>query len=118
MGHLVGDQILKKIADRLVSCLRETDTVARYGGDEFVIVMADVKHIDEVTAMAKKVDQTLLKPIKLGSDEASLGASIGISLYPFDAANSEALIHIADEAMYVAKKEQKQSEAPELADAI
>jgi len=113
MGHLVGDQILKKIADRLVSCLRETDTVARYGGDEFVIVMNDVKHIDEVTTMAQKVDLLLLKPISLGSEEASLGASIGISLYPFDANTSEALIHAADEAMYVAKKKSK-SQPPEL----
>ena len=109
LGHRVGDQILKQIADRMVSCLRETDTVARYGGDEFVIVMADVKHIDEVTTMALKVDLLLLEPIKLGDEEKSLGASIGISLYPFDARTSETLIQVADEAMYVAKKKSKES---------
>ena len=107
MGHLAGDQILKKIAERMTSCMREMDTVARYGGDEFVIVMADVKSIFEVISMAKRVDMLLLKPIDLGSEEASLGASIGISLYPFDANTSEDLIHIADEAMYVAKNKSK-----------
>jgi len=106
-GHLVGDKILKKIADRMVSCLRETDTVARYGGDEFVIVMPDVKHIDQVTTMAEKVNSLLLKPINLGTEEASLGGSIGIALYPYDSNKCEALIHIADEAMYVAKKKSK-----------
>ena len=107
LGHLVGDQILKRIADRMVSCLRQSDTVARYGGDEFVIVMPDVKHIDQVTTMAEKVDSLLLKPISVGIEEASLGGSIGISLYPFDANTSEALIHAADEEMYVAKKRSK-----------
>lgn len=107
MGHLVGDQILKEISTRMTSCLRKSDTVARYGGDEFVVVMADVKHIDEVTTMAKKIDLQLLKPIRLGGKETSLGASIGISLYPFDAETSEALIHFADDAMYVAKKKSK-----------
>jgi len=106
-GHLVGDKILKKIADRMVSCLRETDTASRYGGDEFVIVMPDVKHIDQVTTMAEKVNSLLLKPINLGTEETSLGGSIGVALYPYDSNKCEALIHIADEAMYVAKKEGK-----------
>ncbi len=111
MGHSVGDQILKKVALRMVSCLRETDTVARYGGDEFVIVMADVNHISEVTTMAQKVDSLLIEPIDLGTSEASIGASIGIALYPHDAVTPEELINVADEAMYVAKKNQK-SEQP------
>lgn len=104
LGHLVGDKILRKIAERMLSCFRESDTVARYGGDEFVIVMSDVKSINEVTAMAKKIDNLMLEPIDLGDEQVVLGASIGISLYPYDANTPEALIHIADDAMYVAKK--------------
>ena len=112
LGHLAGDQILKKISSRMVSCLRETDTVARYGGDEFVIVMADVRHIDEVTTLANKLDLLLLQPINLEGEDATLGASIGISLYPYDGKTSEALIHVADEAMYIAKKKSKETSLP------
>ena len=109
MGHLVGDQILKKLAERMVSCLRKTDTVARFGGDEFVIVIADVNDISEITSVAEIVDSLLAKPIDAGDEEVVLGASIGIALYPYDAETAEGLIDIADEAMYVAKKKSKTS---------
>ena len=109
MGHLVGDQILKKIAERMVSCLRKTDTVARFGGDEFVIVASDIKDISEVTSLAEVVDSLLMEPIEVEGKQVILGASIGISLYPYDGDTSERLINIADEAMYVAKKQSKAS---------
>ncbi len=107
MGHMVGDQILTQMAERMVSCLREADTVARYGGDEFVIVMIDVKTPDDVTQMVQRIDEALLKPINLANKEMSIGASIGISLYPDDAQTSETLLSMADKAMYVEKNSKR-----------
>ena len=109
MGHMIGDQILKQMANRMISCLRKTDSVARFGGDEFAIVMTDVKNTNDATNMAQNLNKVLSKPISLGSKETSLGASIGISLYPDHAQASEALLSLADEAMYVAKKKGKNS---------
>lgn len=108
MGHMIGDQILKKMADRMVSCMRTTDTVARFGGDEFAIVMTDVTNTNDVVNMANNLSQILAKPINLGSKEAILGASIGISLYPDHALTSETLLSLADQAMYVVKNNDKQ----------
>lgn len=107
MGHKFGDQVLKQIADRLSLCMRETDTVARLGGDEFVVVLNDVKDKRTVTNMAKKISRVLSEPIPLGSKETSIGASIGIALYPQHARVSEALISLADDAMYQVKKKGK-----------
>ena len=109
MGHMVGDQILKQMSSRMISCLRKTDSVARFGGDEFAIVMTDVKNTNDAANMAQNLNKALSKPISLGSKETSLGASIGISLYPDHAQASEALLSLADEAMYVAKKKGKNS---------
>ncbi len=109
MGHMIGDQILKEMAKRMTSCLRKTDSVARFGGDEFAIVMTDVKNAKDVTKMAKNLNKSLSRPINLGSKETSLGASIGISLYPDHAKTPETLLSLADEAMYVVKKKSKKS---------
>ncbi len=109
MGHMIGDQVLKEMAERMASCLRRTDTLARFGGDEFAIVMTDVRDGDDAANMAQKIDKVLLEPVTLGSKEACLGASIGIALYPDDGQTSEKLLSAADEAMYVAKKNRKRS---------
>ena len=109
MGHMIGDQILKQMAERMTSCLRKTDTVARFGGDEFAVVMTDVKNTGDVTKMAKNLNKLLLKPINLGSKETSLGASIGISLYPDHAKTAETLLSLADEAMFAVKRKGKKS---------
>jgi diguanylate cyclase (GGDEF)-like protein len=103
MGHSTGDLILKQISERLTSCMRETDTVARFGGDEFIALITDLKDTKTSTQMAKKLDSVIAEPIILDSNEFSLGVSIGISLYPDHADTSERLISLADEAMYVAK---------------
>ncbi|PCI39356.1 MAG: hypothetical protein COB46_09025 [Rhodospirillaceae bacterium] len=108
MGHMIGDQILRKMADRMVSCLRKTDTVARFGGDEFAIVMTDVVKTIDVTHMAENLNKILVAPINLGSKEATLGASIGIALYPDNAKTAATLLSLADEAMYVVKHKGKQ----------
>jgi diguanylate cyclase (GGDEF)-like protein/PAS domain S-box-containing protein len=103
MGHSTGDLILKQISERLTSCMRETDTVARFGGDEFIALITDLKDTKTSTQMAKKLDSVIAEPIILDSNEFSLGVSIGIALYPDHADTSERLISLADEAMYVAK---------------
>ncbi|HKJ01239.1 MAG TPA: GGDEF domain-containing protein [Longimicrobiales bacterium] len=105
LGHGRGDTVLRAVADRLSACLRGTDTVARFGGDEFVIVMTDVGDRDDVVAMAEKLVLTVLQPIPVGGCEASVHASIGIALYPGDAREPEALLTGADRAMYQAKRQ-------------
>ncbi len=104
MGHMTGDKVLKEMAKRMVTCLRKTDTVARFGGDEFTIVMTDVKNTEDVTHMAQNIIQELSKSIDLDGNEITLGASIGISIYPDTSDSAEELMFLADKAMYVAKK--------------
>lgn len=108
MGHIVGDQILKNMAARMTGCMRETDTIARFGGDEFVVVMTKVKFIQHVEMMAEKLCQILLQPVQLDTGEATLGASIGIALYPDHGQLPEQLITLADAAMYQVKSNGRQ----------
>jgi diguanylate cyclase (GGDEF)-like protein len=107
MGHAIGDQILKRVAGRLSSCMRETDTVARFGGDEFVVLMTDLKNSKAPPQMAQKLKVVLAEPINLDNNEYVLGASIGIALYPEHGNTPDELIALADEAMYEAKKKTK-----------
>jgi len=107
LGHPQGDAVLKLMADRLASCMRQTDTVARFGGDEFVIVMTDVTDLADVTAMAEKLNRALAEPCHLDGGETSLYASIGIALYPDHATDRNTLLAIADDAMYQAKGQGK-----------
>ncbi len=103
LGHAVGDHLLQEAARRIRSCLRESDTVARLGGDEFAVVlsaMAETNHIEDV---AQKIIGGLAKPFQLGSEAVYVTASIGITLYPNDTTDIDALIKNADQAMYVAK---------------
>ncbi len=104
MGHMIGDQVLKQMAGRMMSCLRKTDTVARFGGDEFVVLMTDVKTADDAVNMARALNRSLSEPVSHGNNEVILGASIGIVLYPDDAQGPEALLSLADTAMYEAKR--------------
>ena len=103
MGHTTGDLILRQIAEKLTSCMRETDTVARFGGDEFIALITDLSDTEAPTQMAKKLDSIIAEPIRLGTNDYSLGVSIGIALYPEHGNTSERLISLADEAMYMAK---------------
>ncbi len=102
-GHEAGDIVLKEVARRLSSCVRETDTVARFGGDEFLIVLTEVKEKAAVTRVARKVILALSRPIPLDGEEATLGASIGIAVYPDHAKTPETLVKRADGAMYAVK---------------
>ena len=102
-GHRRGDAILKLMADRLSNSVRQTDTVARFGGDEFVIVMTDVSDRGAVVALAEKLNQALAAPCPIEGVDIALRASIGIALYPDHATELEALLGLADEAMYWTK---------------
>jgi diguanylate cyclase (GGDEF)-like protein len=104
-GHVIGDQLLKKVADRLTSLLRAEDTVARIGGDEFVILLPKLKDEQQVIATAEKVISELAKPFDIAGKTLQVGVSIGIALYPEHDDNPSHLIKYADDAMYVAKRQ-------------
>ena len=104
LGHLIGDRLLEAVADRLNGCVRESDTVARVGGDEFVILLPEVKSSGDARKLAAKLLSKLSAPFMFAEGTASIGASIGIALYPRDGESGEALLSAADEAMYQAKR--------------
>ena len=104
-GHAVGDEVLKEIAVRLRSSLREVDTIARLGGDEFTLLVSGFENIVEINEVASKLFEILQKPIFIDERELYVTSSIGISVYPNDGANAESLIQSADTAMYRAKEE-------------
>ena len=104
MGHDVGDMLLKAVADRLVDCVRQTDTVSRLGGDEFTVI-ASVKDEEDCALIADKIIKVINEPFSLGGhDDIKIGTSIGISMYPNDGGAANDLIRKSDIAMYVSKK--------------
>ena len=105
LGHHIGDAVLVEAASRLQNSLREEDTLARLGGDEFIVILKDIKHIQGVSIVAKKIVHTMKEPIEVENHSLYISASIGISLYPKDATNEHDLIKFADTAMYKAKEE-------------
>ncbi|MCE5324530.1 EAL domain-containing protein [bacterium] len=105
LGHNFGDMLLQEVAIRLTTCLRETDTLARMGGDEFTIILTDVDIPDNATMVAQKVLEKLSKPFSLEGRELFVTASIGISISPSDGLDAETLVRNADTAMYRAKEQ-------------
>ncbi len=103
LGHPVGDDLLKVIADRLTHSLRQSDLVARFGGDEFLIALPDVARDHDAARVAQKLSEVLAKPCELEGREYRVSASIGIALFPRDGADADMLIRNADTAMYHAK---------------
>lgn len=103
LGHDSGDAVLKEIAVRLKDCLREMDTVARIGGDEFIFILDGINSVQDSVVVAEKVINALSTPISLQGKKYSIGGSIGIAIYPDDAEDSESMINYADIAMYMAK---------------
>jgi diguanylate cyclase (GGDEF)-like protein/PAS domain S-box-containing protein len=103
LGHEAGDRLIVEIARRLGAALRESDTVARQGGDEFVVVLADLGGPDDAALVARKLLDGLFQPLTLAGQEVFPSGSIGIAMYPGDGADSEALLKAADSAMYHAK---------------
>jgi len=104
LGHDTGDELLKVVAGRLASAVRPGDTVARYGGDEFVIILANVAHVDDVTRVVDKVLGQLGPAITVGGRELFVTPSIGVTLYPLDDQRGESLLRNADTAMFHAKE--------------
>ena len=105
MGHASGDAVLLDVAHRLTGCVREEDTIARMGGDEFVVLLDGPTHEKQVKAVADKILDTLRKPYHLGAQSRSISVSIGASLYPGDGRDTESLLVHADTAMYRAKQQ-------------
>lgn len=103
-GHGFGDGLLKEVARRLNSCLRETDTAARMGGDEFVLISTGIASRGDAVAVARRVSENLARPYLVRGQEFSLGASIGISLFPEDGETVELQLVKADTAMYRCKR--------------
>jgi diguanylate cyclase (GGDEF)-like protein len=104
LGHGAGDQLLAEIARRLSNSIRAVDTVARTGGDEFLLLIADIREPADVAVIATKIVAALDKPISLSGTEVHASASVGISLYPADGSEPDSLVAHADEAMYFAKQ--------------
>jgi diguanylate cyclase (GGDEF)-like protein len=104
LGHDTGDQLLGQAGQRLASCVRESDTVSRLGGDEFTVILRDIASEHSVVVVAEKILEIFLRPFLLNNREAYIGASIGITLFPTDATDSSALLRNADTAMYQAKE--------------
>ncbi len=106
-GHEAGDSVLREVARRLLACVRQTDTVARAGGDEFLIIAPGIHAPADASLIAEKVLSLISRPILFHGRQAVIGTSMGIALYPDDAGEAKQLINRADEAMYRIKKGNK-----------
>ena len=104
LGHKIGDGVLQQVARRLQECVRETDTVARIGGDEFAILQSSAATDEDVTRLARRVIDAIEKPFEVEGHTIQLGISIGISFGPRDASDYDRLLAKADNALYDAKK--------------
>ncbi|HUQ75038.1 MAG TPA: PAS domain S-box protein [Burkholderiales bacterium] len=104
LGHAVGDVLLKEISQRLVNQLRVGDTICRIGGDEFVVVLPEVKRSSDVAQVAQKVIEQVSFPVTVDERELGVSCSIGITVFPDDGSDAESLIRNADAAMYHAKE--------------
>jgi diguanylate cyclase (GGDEF)-like protein/PAS domain S-box-containing protein len=104
LGHNIGDQLLQAVAARVSSCVRESDTVARLGGDEFTLLLPHLNQFEDAAPIAAKILEAVRYPFHIEGREFYITTSIGISLYPEDGLDAEALIKNADTAMYQAKE--------------
>jgi diguanylate cyclase (GGDEF)-like protein/PAS domain S-box-containing protein len=104
LGHTAGDELLLEMARRLRACVRDDDTVARLGGDEFTIILNELRQPEDALGVAQKILETVQGSVTIGSMPIVVTASIGVSIYPVDGADPEALLRNADSAMYRAKE--------------
>jgi diguanylate cyclase (GGDEF)-like protein/PAS domain S-box-containing protein len=104
LGHHIGDSLLKLVGAELVTILRPEDTVARFGGDEFVLIVSEVQDLSGITEIAERIVSRLSMPMTIGDQEITVSASVGIAMYPEDGHSVEELLKNADAAMYHGKK--------------
>ncbi|MFZ2170319.1 MAG: EAL domain-containing protein [Methylococcaceae bacterium] len=104
LGHEIGDVLLKQTAQRLSTCVRETDTVARMGGDEFTIILGDLEELRGIDRIARAILQSLSEPFLIDTETVYLSVSVGITIYPDDTTKIDELLKNADQAMYAAKE--------------
>ncbi|WP_189612168.1 diguanylate cyclase domain-containing protein [Saccharospirillum salsuginis] len=103
-GHAVGDQLLRDAASEITACLRTTDTVSRHGGDEFLILLSEIKARTDAVQIARKILDRFAQPRVLDGHDVQVSLSIGISVFPEDGQDPDTLIHNADTAMYASKQ--------------
>lgn len=103
-GHAIGDELLIRVAGRIHACIRESDTVSRIGGDEFIVLLPTVEEAHGVRDVAEKIRASLSQPFELAGLSLRISSSIGVALYPEHGADESALFKNADDAMYEAKK--------------
>jgi len=106
-GHNVGDLLLQHVAKRLLQCVRKVDTVARFGGDEFLIILADIKTPEDGDLVAGRIVQDISKPYLIHGNDLHISTSVGVSLFPQHSRDEETLVKYADIAMYEAKQSGK-----------
>ena len=118
-GHDTGDAVLRQVGTRLASAVRDTDLVARQGGDEFLVLVGDLTPGDDGTLagsivgrVARRIDEELAIPFRLRAGDLSVRASIGWGIYPFEATDADSLLRSADEAMYQQKRERSDRPIP------
>jgi diguanylate cyclase (GGDEF)-like protein/PAS domain S-box-containing protein len=104
LGHEIGDKLLQSVAGRLITSVRRSDTVSRHGGDEFVVVLADIEQAEDAAFSARKILGALAAPHQIDNTELYANVSIGVSTYPGDGQDALSLINSADTAMYDAKE--------------
>ena len=105
LGHTMGDRLLQVFAERLSSCLREGDTVSRWGGDEFTVLLPQISGIEDAAKISQRILDNLKQPFKLEEHELHINSSIGIAIYPQDGEDPETLLRNADAALYRAKEQ-------------
>jgi diguanylate cyclase (GGDEF)-like protein/PAS domain S-box-containing protein len=105
LGHVAGDRLLKAVAERLLATVRESDTVSRLGGDEFIVILSGLAHEEDISKTAEKILAVIAEAIIIDSREIYTTASIGIAVFPDDGADSTLLLKNADIAMYQAKEQ-------------